>query len=167
MDKLYWIVCEEGERTLFEGRFTGRTRGAALKHLKEQLGRTSLSGLVFAITEIPVPLIRQIVAEILGQEGAADIPEIRPPAPPPPATRYDAFQDGGPGQGDEAEGAPEPTPFQDTAPRPRFDWEAIKALYMQGRSPKDVARIMNVPPNTLKARITRQGWARERREAGQ
>ncbi len=29
MNKLYWIICEEGERTLYEGRYLGRTRGAA------------------------------------------------------------------------------------------------------------------------------------------
>ena len=37
-----------------------------MKFLKEQIGRKSLSGVVFTITEIPVPLIREIVAEILG-----------------------------------------------------------------------------------------------------
>lgn len=65
MDKLYWIACDEKDSTLFEGRYQGRTRGAALKFLKEQTGRKSLCGPVFTITEIPVPLIREIVAEIL------------------------------------------------------------------------------------------------------
>ena len=62
MDKLYYIVCEEKDTTLFEGRYQGRTRGAALKFLKQSLGRKSMNGLVFTITEIPVPLIREIVA---------------------------------------------------------------------------------------------------------
>ena len=47
-----WIVCEEGDTTLFEGRHQGRTRGSALKFLKEQIDRKSLSGVVFTITEI-------------------------------------------------------------------------------------------------------------------
>ena len=55
MDKLYYIVCEEKGTTLFEGKFQGRTRGAAIKFLKAQIGRQSLAGVVFTITEIPVP----------------------------------------------------------------------------------------------------------------
>lgn len=160
MDKLYWIVCEESDKTLFEGRYLGRTRGAAIKHLKEQLGRASLTGLVFSITEIPVPLIREIVAEILGQSTGKGVPEIRPAIPEPPAERYDAFQ----GESEEEDKAPEPTPFQDTKPRPQYDWEAIKECYMQGRAPKDVAKLMDVPINTLRGRIRREGWAHERRE---
>lgn len=39
-----------------------------MKFLKQSLGRPNLCGLVFTITEIPVPLIREIVAEILGGE---------------------------------------------------------------------------------------------------
>lgn len=158
MDKLYWIVCEESEQTLFEGRYLGRTRGAAMKHLKEQIGRASLTGLVFSITEIPVPLIREIVAEILGQSTGEGIPEIRSTIPKP---------DAGPSAGSveaEEDRIPDPTPFQDTKPRPQYDWEAIKECYMQGRAPKDVAGIMNVPLNTLKGRIRREGWAHERRE---
>ena len=62
MDKLYWIACDDKDAPLFEGRYQGRTRGGALKFLKETLGRKNLNGLVFTITEIPVPLIREIVA---------------------------------------------------------------------------------------------------------
>jgi hypothetical protein len=65
MKKLYWIVCDDKDHTLFEGRYQGRTRGEALKFLKLTIGRKNLNGLVFTITEIPVPLIREIVAEIL------------------------------------------------------------------------------------------------------
>lgn len=133
-----------------------------MKHLKEQLGRATLNGLVFTITEIPVPLIREIVAEILGQSTGEGIAEIRPSIPTPPVERFDAFQ----GESEEAEATPEPTPFQDTTPRPQYDWEAIKECYMQGRAPKDVARLMDVPINTLKGRIRREGWAHERREVG-
>jgi NAD-dependent dihydropyrimidine dehydrogenase PreA subunit len=94
MNKLYYIVCEEKETTLFEGRYQGRTRGGALKFLKQSLGRKTLNGLVFTITEIPVPLIREIVAEILagGDTGipASNVvpltrsepaPEVGDPAP--------------------------------------------------------------------------------------
>ena len=57
MDKLYWIVCEEGDLTLFEGRHQARTRGAALKFLKEKIGRRCLRDLVFTITFDVQPII--------------------------------------------------------------------------------------------------------------
>ena len=137
---------------MFEGRFLGRTRGAALKHMKEQLGRSNLIGLVFSITEIPVPLIRDIVNEILAEQ----LPK-----------HVDAIQVGPkeePVEDEPEELEIEPNPFMDPQPRPEYDWEAIKECYMQGRGPKDVARIMDVPLNTLKGRIRREGWAHERRE---
>lgn len=172
MNKLYWIVCEENDRTLYEGRFLGRTRGAALKHLKEQLGRSSLTGLVFSITEIPVPLIREIVQEVMaGNTSDTPMSETRPPAPVEPeadnVVRYAAF-----GQG-EPETTPEPEAENNDPPpsgattrlRTDYDWEAIKTCYMEGRGPKDVASMMDVPINTLRKRITREGWAKQRREA--
>ena len=97
MDKLYYIVCEDNETTLFEGRYQGRTRGAALKFLKQSLGRKSLNGLVFTITEIPVPIIREIVAEILaggdGMEAASNVgPMTRPePEAEEKVERFDAY----------------------------------------------------------------------------
>lgn len=84
MNKLYWIVCDDKDTNVFEGRFQGRTRGEALKFLKQSLGRKSLCGLVFTITEIPVPLIREIVAEILsGEMPAAAATPTPTPAPAP------------------------------------------------------------------------------------
>lgn len=167
MNKLYWIVCEEGEQTLFEGRYLGRTRGAAMKHLKEQLGRSNLTGLVFSVTEIPVPLIREIVAEILAGGGnAVPMAETRPaPEPEEPAGRYEAFAESAEAETDDAEADEPELPASMTSPQPlpEYDWAAIKACYMKGRGPKDVAELMNVPINTLKRRITREGWARERR----
>lgn len=66
MNKLFWIVCEDKNTTLYEGRFQGRTRTAAIKFLKATLGVKSLKGLVFTVTEIPVPILREIIAELLG-----------------------------------------------------------------------------------------------------
>jgi len=159
MDKLYWIVCDEGDQVLFEGRFIGRTRGAAIKHLKDQLGRASLTGLVFSITEIPVPLIRDIVAEILGQSGA-NLPEIRGAIPNPPAEQTAPTQY----EPEKEVALLEPVPLCNPQPRPEYDWDAAKASYLEGRGPADVARKMNIPLNTLKGRIRREGWAHERRE---
>ncbi len=165
MNKLYWIVCEEADRTLYEGRYLGRTRGGAIKHLKEKLGRASLSGLVFSITEIPLPLIRQIVREILAgtglriEEGRLPIEETAPveTAPEQPKAgpeRFNAFAS-----------EPEQSSILNRPSSISPDWTAIKACYMEGRGPKDVAEIMKVPLNTLRGRITREGWAKERRQS--
>ncbi|MGC9451668.1 MAG: hypothetical protein ACP5I4_09490 [Oceanipulchritudo sp.] len=159
MDKLYWIACDEGDQVLFEGRFLGRTRGAAIKHLKDKLNRDSLTGLVFSITEIPVPLIREIVAEILGQTGA-NFPEIRGAIPNPPTELTDIPNQ----EPEKEEPLPEPGLLGNPQPRPEYDWDAAKAYYLEGRGPADVARKMNIPLNTLKGRIRREGWAHERRE---
>jgi len=40
------------------------------------------------------------------------------------------------------------------------DWKAIKRRYRKDRSVKQTAAEFNVPVNTLKARILREGWAK-------
>jgi hypothetical protein len=166
MNKLYWIVCEENDKTLYEGRFLGRTRGAALKHLKEQLGRSNLTGLVFAITEIPVTLIRELVAECVGTltENGSALALAEPKPEADNVVNGDFGRNGSQGELEITNDDPPPSGAT-TRNHSDYDWTSIKACYMEGRGPKDVAAIMNVPLNTLRGRITREGWARERREA--
>ena len=150
MDKLYYIVCEEKGATLFEGRFQGKTRGAAIKFLKTQLGRQSLAGVVFTITEIPVPLIREIVAPILKGETvtaptATEVAAVPAPAAKPQAAegnvvRFDAFSNG--------------TPPVDETKR----WSEIRRFYRDCRSPKKTAERFCVSVNTIKARVRREEW---------
>ena len=164
MNKLYYIVCDDKETNVFEGRFQGRTRGEALKFLKQSLGRKTLNGLVFTITEIPVPLIREIVAEILaGGDGsnvtpAANIVPLTRPEPEASPGRYDAFAD-----------AAEPTPAEEaTPPKPAKKvgnpghgddhWSQVKAYWLECRSVKQTAEHFGLSPNTLKTRIRREGW---------
>lgn len=180
MDKLYYIVCEERNVTLFEGRFQGRTRGAALKFLKDTLGRRSLGGLVFTITEIPVPLIREIVAEILGGRmpapalSAVPIPVTAPappPVPDPPAGRFDAFA-----AASEENAAPSPAPEPQTgsgpdtgdagSPRRRPGnpgmgeefWAGVRAFWNGCRSIGRTAEQFGLSPNSVKTRARREGW---------
>ena len=165
MNKLYWIVCDDKETNVFEGRFQGRTRGEALKFLKQSIGRKTLNGLVFTITEIPVPLIREIVAEILaGGDGsnvtpAANIVHLTRPEPEASPGRYDAFADAA---------EPEPTPAEATSPKPAKKvgnpghgddhWSQVKAHWEESRSVKQTAEHFGLSPNTLKTRIRREGW---------
>lgn len=170
MNKLYWIVCDDKETNVFEGRYQGRTRGEALKFLKQSLGRKTLNGLVFTITEIPVPLIREIVAEILaGGDGgtvtpAANIvPITRPEAEAGPG-RYDAFAEAS---------EPEPTPVEAKAPSAKASkpakkvgnpghgddhWSQVRAHWEGCRSVKRTAEHFGLSPNSIKTRIRRENW---------
>ena len=162
MNKLYYIVCDDKETNIFEGRYQGRTRGEALKFLKQSLGRKTLNGLVFTITEIPVPLIREIVAEILaGGEcnvapaaNVAPFTRIEPEASP---GRYDAFADAA---------EPEPAPAKASKPAKKVGnpghgdehWSQVRAYWEECRSVKQTAEHFSLSPNTLKTRIRREGW---------
>ena len=170
MNKLYWIVCDDKETNVFEGRYQGRTRGEALKFLKQALGRKTLNGLVFTITEIPVPLIREIVAEILaGGDGsnvtpAANVVPITRPEPQASPGRYDAFADAA---------EPEPTPAETKPTKAKASkpakkvgnpghgddhWSQVRAHWEECRSVKQTADHFGLSPNTLKTRIRREGW---------
>lgn len=144
MDKLYYIVCEEKGVTLFEGKFQGRTRGAAIKFLKQSIGRQSLAGVVFTITEIPVPIIREIVASILKGEPVTAPTAASPVAPVPQpeekVVRFDAFE------------KPEAPANGDVR------WAEIRRFYRECRSPKKTAERFCVSVNTIKARVRREGW---------
>ena len=147
MNKLYWIVCEEGDTTLFEGRHQGRTRGSALKFLKEQIGRKSLSGVVFTITEIPVPLIREIVAELLGGNlpvapATVEATPVEPEPELPPVKPSPVASDGkvgNPGFGDDL-------------------WAQARAYWEECRCISKTAEKFGLSPNSVKTRARREGW---------
>lgn len=161
MTKLYWIVCEDRNSTIYEGRYQGRTRAAAIKFLKATLGRSSLKNLVFTITEIPVPLIREIVIEVLGTlqwdvkkcdrliDGnppfdnqrlqsttvGNDLPVRSTPAPPRKSER----KVGNPGLGDDF-------------------WKEVQAYWIECRSIKQTAIKFKLSQNSVKTRARREGW---------
>jgi hypothetical protein len=141
MNKLYWIVCDDKDTNVFEGRFQGRTRGEALKFLKQSLGRKSLCGLVFTITEIPVPLIREIVGEILGGELPAPAPEEAEPATPlaKPVPVANDGKPGNPGFGDDL-------------------WTQARAFWEECRCIRKTAEKFGLSPNSVKTRARREEW---------
>ena len=170
MDKLYYIVCEDNETTLFEGRYQGRTRGAALKFLKQSLGRKSLNGLVFTITEIPVPLIREIVAEILAGgdgTGAANVVPIKAPEPTPPTGRYDAFAETAEHDSPPSE-APAPAARKASKKKPAAKvgnpghgddlWKKVRAHWEKCGNLREAARKFGLSPNSVKTRARRENW---------
>ena len=167
MDKLYYIVCDDKDTTLFEGRYQGRTRGGALKFLKQSLGRKSLNGLVFTITEIPVPLIREIVAEILagGVTPAANVVPITQPEPEPRVGRYDAFADAAEPEVTPAKAPPATKPKKPAkkAGNPGHGddhWKKVRAHWEKCRSVKQTAEKFGLSPNSVKTRARREGWGK-------
>ena len=157
MDKLYWIVCEEGDKTLYEGRHQARTRGAALKFLKEQVGRSCLRGVVFTITEIPVPLIREIVAEILA---GGDLP-VAVPTPPPAVTNDTATPEPAPKPARKSKPKPAQVPSDGKPGNPGFGddlWQQVRAHWEECRNYRKAAEAFGLSYHTVKTRARREGW---------
>jgi len=175
MDKLYYIVCDDKDTTLFEGRYQGRTRGGALKFLKQVIGRKTLNGLVFTITEIPVPLIREIVAEILASGGvtpAANVVPITRPEPEPTVTRFDAFSDAAESEVTPPAPAAKPSKAKTkahkkpAAPEVKVGnpghgdelWSRVRAHWEECRSISQTAAQFGLSPNSVKTRARRENW---------
>jgi len=60
---VFKIIASKGGRVVFDERVEANTPREARRKMKERLGIETLSGIVYAITEIPLHLIKQIVAE--------------------------------------------------------------------------------------------------------
>jgi hypothetical protein len=170
MNKLYWIVCDDKDNNVFEGRYQGRTRGEALKFLKQSVGRKSLNGLVFTITEIPVSLIREIFSEMLaGSNGttvanapsAANVVPITQPRPEPKVERFDAFADGL--EVPAAPAQPDPPRYSRKGSKINLGhgtafWSEVRAYYATCRSPQQTSDRFGLSPNSIKTRARREGW---------
>ena len=174
MDKLYYIVCEEKDTTLFEGRYQGRTRGAALKFLKQSLGRKSLNGLVFTITEIPVPIIREIVAEILAGGdgmGASNVVPLKAPEPDPKVERFDAYAETLKSDSPPAEDPAPTKPAKKKPSKPAAKvgnpghgddlWKQVRAYWEDCRNYRVAAEKFGMSPNSVKTRARRENWKGE------
>ena len=181
MNKLYWIVCENMDATLFEGRFQGRTRGAAIKFLKTSLGRSSLKGLVFTISEIPVHLIREIVAEMLGMPldniGAGVVPaaSVQPFNVPAEllntngddqliaGSRKPALQSGKTAFVGSVGFKPRRTNMRKVGNPGLGDdfWSKVHAFWKKCRSIKETAIEFRISENSVKTRARREGWQKD------
>ena len=141
-----------------------------MKFLKQAIGRKTLNGLVFTITEIPVPLIREIVAEMLaGGSGtaAANVVPITRPEPEPKAERFDAFAKAAEPEVTPAaatptkkpKAKPEATAAKVGNPGHGDDhWTKVRAYWEKCRSINKTAEKFGLSPNTVKTRARREGW---------
>jgi hypothetical protein len=177
MDRLFWIACDERGATLYEGRFQGRTRAAAIRFLKEALGRGSLKGLVFTVTEIPVPLIREIVADILGVPRDNVGPEVVCTCTAAHLSRHASHSATGIGDGmtadrhspaTQADSHPDvkgPSKPGRTSARKVGNpglgddfWEEVRAYWDVCRSVKQTAINFRLSQNSVKTRARRERW---------
>lgn len=181
MNKLYWIVCDNMDATLFEGRFQGRTRGAAIKFLKTSLGRSSLKGLVFTISEIPVHLIREIVAEMLGISldsiGAGVLPSasVQPINAPAELTNTNGDDQLIAGSGKPAVPNGPTTVMGSEGFKPGRTnmrkvgnpghgedfWAEVHAFWTICRSIKETSIKFGLSQNSVKTRARRDGWRKD------
>src|SRR6187401_1638166 len=60
--KLFKLVASKAGRVVFDDRVQAESPREARERMKSLLGLQSLTGVVYSITEIPVELIREIVA---------------------------------------------------------------------------------------------------------
>lgn len=202
--KLFKVIASKAGRVVFDDRIEAASPREARDQMKTLLGLQSLTGVVYAVTEIPVELIREIVdgrlAEALQRLQDGEPPQsvealIRPtvgeevrsqlaglreqiaavsqaPAQRPEeaaAQRFDAFAADTPAAsvaervlGGRSEQA---RPKRQRRSRPSVtangttvDWKVVKRLYLRTRSIKQTAAHFELSPNTLKARIRREGW---------
>ena len=189
--KLFKLIASKAGRVVFDDRLEAASPREAREQMRTLLGLQSLTGVVYAVTEIPVELIESIVdARIthamqrlnsgqppesidnlirptVGEEVRSQLANMReqiatanraaPAEAPEGPQRFDAFA------------APSTDVVQATRRSRRarptvvvngrsVDWKAVKRLYMRTRSIKQTAAQFELSPNTVKARIRREGW---------
>jgi hypothetical protein len=188
--KLFKLIASRAGQVLFDDRVEADSPREAREQMKALIGLNSLTGVVYAITEIPVELIQSIVDARLvealqrlngGQapatveqmlrpiaseavrEQLANLREARitPDDPPPPPQRFDAFTP----TVDQIIGTPTPKPQRKSASVTTngtvVDWKAVKRLYRRTGSIKQAAAQFKLSVNSVKARIRREGWSHE------
>ena len=190
------IVASQGERIVFDQRVEAASPREAREVMKRGLRLESLTGLVYAITEIPAALIEEIVtakmARVTVGNGRIDPAKLMREAAEAAVkqelaaikNRLTALE-GRKGNAGEAItdeegsklsqrfdpiGASTPSKAERREP-PRAipaklrailgpDWKAIRRHYAKTKSIKQTAANFDVPINTLKARIRREGWSK-------
>ncbi len=189
--KLFKLIASRAGQVLFDDRVEADSPREAREQMKALMGLNSLTGVVYAITEIPVELIQSIVdarlvealQRLRGGQAPATVEQmlrpiaseavreqlatlrearITPDDPPPPPQRFDVFTPAA----EQIIGTP-------TLPKPRrkrtsvttngtlVDWKAVKRLYRRTGSIKQTAAQFKLSINSVKARIRREGWTHE------
>jgi hypothetical protein len=184
--KLFKLIASKSGQVVFDDRIEAPSPREAREQMKALLGLHSLTGVVYAITEIPVDLIQSIVdarlAESLqrmrnGEPPASVEALIRPLASAAVREQLASLRAGQAPVTEEPPAAPQrfdafaTTADQIVPPATRrakrtsvtvdgklVDWKAAKKFYLRCRSIKQTAAHFELSPNTVKARVRREGW---------
>ena len=189
--KLFKLIASRAGQVLFDDRVEAESPREAREQMKTLMGLQSLTGVVYAITEIPVELIQSIVdaklAEALqrlrgGQPPASIDSLIRPIASEAVREQLASLRHA---QSVEAEaatsaqpqrfdpftsGQAESSPTARATPRRSrrstadgrlVDWRAVKRVYRRTGSLKQTAAQFELSVNSVKARCRREGWTHE------
>jgi hypothetical protein len=79
-NRTYKMLASRGSEIIFDDRITADSPRDAREQMKKLLGLTSLSGIVYSVTEIPVELIREIVDGRVAELAGGEAPKAPVPA---------------------------------------------------------------------------------------
>jgi hypothetical protein len=188
--KLFKLIASRAGQVLFDDRVEAESPREAREQMKTLLGLQSLTGVVYAITEIPVDLIQSIVDAKLAEA----LQRVRGGQPPPSidslirpiaseavreqlaslrhaqSVEAEATTPAQPqrfdpftnGQAEHAQPATRPRRSRrSTADGRIVDWRAVKRVYRRTGSLKQTAAQFELSVNSVKARCRREGWTHE------
>ncbi len=167
--RTYKMLASRAGRIVFDDRITADSPRHARDQMKKLLGLTSLSGVVYSITEIPVDLIREIVDGRVAEIGGGA--PVQPPVPAdverimterlgPILNRLAALER-------LPAAAPEPeqparfdpmVELADAAPG-EPDWALVKRHFRRYGDPAKTAAKYGLNVRELNARARKEGWA--------
>ncbi len=165
MKRTYKLIASRGNEIVFDDRIQSATPRDARRELKKLLGLTSLSGIVYSITEIPVDLIREIVDTRIAELAGGAPLQIPIPAGIEPLVmerlqpillRLATLT--------QAPGEPTTAPLfnpladlPDTPPEP--DWNLVKRHFRRYGDPRKTAEKYGLNLRDLNASARREGWS--------
>jgi hypothetical protein len=158
--KLFKLIASKAGRLVFDDRLEAASPREAREQMRALLGLQSLTGVVYAVTEIPVELIESIVdariTHAMQRLHGGQPPEsidnlIRPTVGEEVRSQLANMRE-------QIARHPRRTRPTVVVNGESVDWKAVKRLYMRTRSIKQTAAHFELSPNTVKARIRREGW---------
>ena len=155
MKRTYKLIASRGNDIVFDDRLQADSPRDARREMKKLLGLTSLSGIVYAITEIPVDLIREIVDARIAELAGGDPLDITFPEDikdavlehlTPILRRLGTLD-------------PTTTPFDPQVDLPAPDWNLVKRHFRRYGDPAKTAAKYGIELEVLTTRATEEGWA--------
>lgn len=168
MNRTFKMIASRGSEVIFDDRIEAATPREARKLLKDRLGLTRLSGIVYSITELPVELIREIVdARVAELAGGAELPA---PVPAdleallterlqPIIRRLAALEHSGRTEPETTSQRFDPLAEEPEAEPDEPNWDLVRRHFRRYGDPAKTAEKYGVPLRTLNARARKEGWA--------